>query len=827
MNSASSNQPAPQPTRRQALIRGGQTVGAAALALVGGKWLYDDQGDAGLVKSQPVSLKNYFAGIDYPASAGRLSIARDPKMNIDRMVQAAVEGLDKELGIKRFIKKGDVVLIKPNVGFERAPRFGATTNPQVVGSVIRLVRQAGAREILVADNPIEQAAACFHRSKIRQAAEREGAKVVLPAEVHFQPAQIRSQTPDPKNHEVLASWPVFWKPLAQADKVIGIAPVKDHNLCSASMGMKNWYGLFTCLLAGDSLNRRLVQRRWHNMASGYELCSEAESKYQNLAIGQRQGQYTLYSDGHVAVDFPDPYTFIPLAHFWMCQHPSPKNVLVLGGGAEGLLAEILKHPLEQVDYLEADARQIEVVKPFLEDADLQALKDSRVNVHHLDTRYFVKTQRNRFDLVIARVPEPTSALRARLFTDEFYGELRKAMTDKAVLCMTAYATPSNLTRASANYLSSIRATLRRHFPEVVIGWGDQAPVLAATAKDLYSTDPAELIRRYEERGVKSKIFLPVWFDGGTDWFEPDKLVQRTVEIDEASYSQISTDLRPAVYMQRLELWEQMAGGPEGGGGRVLRWLRSINLVQLAGLLILISAATLYFYYCRGRLDPGGRTFGMAQGTVTLSVATTGFATMALSIVWLFAFQNLYGYVYQRIGWIIAIFMGGLVVGCALLNKPARRCLQEELLADPPPSGGGSVLWRWLIIVDLLLVALSLSVPFVLPVLGSMQTTPAALLLVEIAVSIMVGLTGVLGGAAFALAGNLQIVFRRQVGSAAASVDSADHAGACAGALLTGVLLVPIFGMTATAGLLVSMKLLSAILLVWGGKLYSAQRPGPA
>ena len=56
-----------------------------------------------------------------------------------------------------------------------------------------------------------------------------------------------------------------------------------------------------------------------------------------------------------------------------------------------------------------------------------ALNDPRVSVHHVDARYFVKTQRNRYDLVIARLPEPTSALRARLYTDEFYGELRRAM----------------------------------------------------------------------------------------------------------------------------------------------------------------------------------------------------------------------------------------------------------------------------------------------------------------------------------------------------------------------------------------------------------------
>ena len=230
-------------SRREMLIRGGQTVGLSALAFVGGKWLYDSEGDAGLSFAEPERLKNYFAAIDFPAHLPRISVARGNIENCDRMLRAAIGELGGDQGISRFIKKGDVVLIKPNVGFERDPRLGATTNPDVLRGLIRLVREAGAKKVLVADNPIEQPAACFARSRIQEAAEQGGAKVILPAVVHFRSIQVRAASPDPARHEALGTWPIFWKPLAEADKVIGIAPVKDHNLCNASMSMKNWYGL--------------------------------------------------------------------------------------------------------------------------------------------------------------------------------------------------------------------------------------------------------------------------------------------------------------------------------------------------------------------------------------------------------------------------------------------------------------------------------------------------------------------------------------------------------------------------------------------------------
>ena len=587
-------------------------------------------------------------------------------------------------------------------------------------------------------------------------------------------------------------------------------------------------GLAAVLLAtlgGDALNRRLIDRRWRTIAPGYELVAETESRYQNLAIGRRADQYTLYCDGQVSGDFPDPYTFVPLAHFWLCQHPSPRTVLVLGGGAEGLLSEILRHPVEHVDYVEPDPRQIELLKPLLTEMDRQALGDPRVAVHQVDARHYIKTQSNRFDLVIARLPEPTSALRARFYTDEFYGELRRAMTARSVLCMTAAAAPTTLSAASRDYLASLRATLTRSFPHVTIGWGDPAQVLAATEAGLVTTDPAELARRYAARfpssaatadsgggrcppygrGVPSPLFDPAWFAGGTDWLAADKLAQRAAELDQARDVQISTDLRPAIYVQRLVLWEAQSSGraadrlrtmPEDG---VVARLRSVSLTRFVGALAAVGAIALVAARLRWR----SRT-GWAAGAVTVSVGTTGFATMALSIIWLFAFQSLYGYVYQRIGWIIALFMGGLVIGCVLASRRAEPAATSSRSPD--------WLWRRLIAVDGLMALLALAVPFVLPALAALQAGPAVLTLVEWCISIMVVATGVLGGAAFPLAGRLRLGFAGRAGAAAGSVVGADHAGACLGALLCGVLLVPMFGTVTTALLLAGMKLTSAVLL---------------
>jgi spermidine synthase len=378
------------------------------------------------------------------------------------------------------------------------------------------------------------------------------------------------------------------------------------------------------------------------------------------------------------------------------------------------------------------------------------------------------------------------------------------MTPDAVLCMTLAAAPGELSPASGAYLASVRATLRRHFPQVTIGWGDPAHVLAATKAGLVATDVEALAQRYSARSVDSDLFHPLLF---AEQLDPDKVRRRAEELDAVDNVEISTDLRPVVYVQRLALWDRMTGGPSG---HMIERLQAIGWIELIAALAVVASGTVIVCYLRGR-KPQQRNPWISTSAIILSVGTTGFVTMALSIVWLYAFQNLYGYVYQRIGWIIAVFMGGLVLGCWLAGWRVK--------ARPARS---RAVWRRLIGVDLLLAFLSAAVPVVLPALGAVQDTRTAFVLVEWAVLIMVAWTGLLGGAAFALAGGLQLGATGRAGAAAGQIVGADHAGACAGALITGILLVPVLGTAAAAFLLAGMKCVSAALLVAGSRSWRAR-----
>jgi uncharacterized protein (DUF362 family) len=218
-------------SRRHVLAQTAKVAaGAAAAGLLTFK-LLDPDGERGKPRERLFTLPPQGFAVERNALLPALGVATGH--DVPALVRAAVDAVG---GIGRFVRRGDVVVVKPNVAFERAAALGATTNPEVVAALVRLVREAGAKEVRVADNPIESPEACFVRSGVQRAAVEAGAIVYLPRPSDFELLEVPGAT-------WIARWPFFLRPFAGADKVIGVSPVKDHNLCRASMTTKNWYGL--------------------------------------------------------------------------------------------------------------------------------------------------------------------------------------------------------------------------------------------------------------------------------------------------------------------------------------------------------------------------------------------------------------------------------------------------------------------------------------------------------------------------------------------------------------------------------------------------------
>ncbi len=224
--------------RRRFLKRAGVAaalaVGSSWAALAPPRWplsLRDPDGNEGKPKQKIRRLPEGGYTVEAPSTAALIGVARGE--DVRAMVRAAVDAIG---GMSHYIQKGDIVVVKPNVAFERAAPLGATSNPDVLAELVQLVREAGASQVRVTDNPIEAPENCFARSGIREAADRSGARTYLPTPADFQTLNVPGA-------RLIEKWPFLWRPFQGATKVIGVAPVKDHNLCGASLTTKNWYGL--------------------------------------------------------------------------------------------------------------------------------------------------------------------------------------------------------------------------------------------------------------------------------------------------------------------------------------------------------------------------------------------------------------------------------------------------------------------------------------------------------------------------------------------------------------------------------------------------------
>ena len=149
----------------------------------------------------------------------------------EKIVKAALDALG---GIKKFISRGDIVVIKPNIGWDRTPEQAGNTNPEVVAAVVKLCFEAGARKVKVFDRPVNDPRRCYVQSGIAPAVSALGADADYVDDRKFKDMAI--------NGQALKSWPLYTD-LFEADKVINIPIAKHHGLAKLTMSMKNWMGV--------------------------------------------------------------------------------------------------------------------------------------------------------------------------------------------------------------------------------------------------------------------------------------------------------------------------------------------------------------------------------------------------------------------------------------------------------------------------------------------------------------------------------------------------------------------------------------------------------
>jgi len=136
-------------------------------------------------------------------------------------------------GMGKFVAKGDKVVIKPNIGWDRTPEMAACTNPEVVKTLVELVLEAGAKKAVVIDNTTNQAKRCYVRSGIQEAVKQAGGDMLFVDDYRVKKAALKG--------EWIKEWEILLD-VAESDKIINVPIAKHHSLCRLTLGGKNWLG---------------------------------------------------------------------------------------------------------------------------------------------------------------------------------------------------------------------------------------------------------------------------------------------------------------------------------------------------------------------------------------------------------------------------------------------------------------------------------------------------------------------------------------------------------------------------------------------------------
>ncbi|MFH1564223.1 MAG: hypothetical protein ABIF11_12540 [Nitrospirota bacterium] len=562
-------------------------------------------------------------------------------------------------------------------------------------------------------------------------------------------------------------------------------------------------GIF--LRVPDYLQRFSQKLQW----KGYNLIQSQDSIYGNIAVTQEGNQYSFYESGLPVFSVPDKASSEQLIHFPMVMHPDPKHILIIGRGVSGGLTEILKYPKTKVHYVELDPMLIDLAKNYLSQEDLASL--NKCQVHLMDGRLFVKRQAclatdKKFDLIMVNLPDPGTTQLNRFYTKEFFKEIKGILNPNGVFSLGITSDENYLSEELKNFNGCIYKTLKEVFAAVIIVPGSHLLFFASPKQEILTYNTEVLSQRFTDRKIQTTYLDKYYFSYR---LFPDRItfVKQALETYKGP---VNTDFEPRAYFYDLVFWATQF---YPNVRTFFNWCSKINLLAITGLIVVLLIGYLLISKKRPQF---------IRNSIPISIMTTGYISSALVTILIFGFQVLYGYVYHRIGMIIASFMLGLVLGTLWMNQRLARMgnttPSPPLLRGnytPAPSQEGI---RTFAKIEFFCIIYSFILPMILFLISNLKTQTGIFIGVELLFPILTMITGFFVGAEFPLGnklylGEASLENSHQVGKVAGLLYGFDLFGACLGGLLSTIIFIPILGIFQTCFICGLLKLASLGLVV--------------
>ena len=450
-----------------------------------------------------------------------------------------------------------------------------------------------------------------------------------------------------------------------------------------------------------------------------------------------------------------------------------------------MIHEILKYPVERVDYVELDPLHLKLVQKFSTPLTRSELSDQRVRIHYIDARFFIKKTQDRFDIIFIGLPAPQELQTNRLFSFEFFSLAKEKMSPDGII---AFTLPGSLTYISPELRDlngCILDTLKSVFRSVRIIPGDANLYLASNSSQLEKVTTEEVTKRLEWRKIKTTLFSKSYLEfrlheRWEKWFL--QAMERKVIL-------INSDFRPIGVFLSLSYWNALFSPYLA---TIFRWLEGISLWISIAFMTFFTLLMAILFIKRPHLS---------RHSIPYVIFTTGITGMIFNLAVIFIFQTFYGYLYYQIGLLIAIFMFGVALSSLLITRRLKRIKKDSLL---------------LLKMEISITLFSFLFPYIFAIPIHYLEKTAVSLLVYLVFLIMSFLSGAWIGLQFPLATKIFLTAPSKGGTfghTAGLLYGADLSGGFLGGLFGGILLLPILGLKESCFMMAMIKMSSLTLLL--------------
>ena len=508
--------------------------------------------------------------------------------------------------------------------------------------------------------------------------------------------------------------------------------------------------VFLVLLWNTSfLDRRLTMLNHPN------LMESNDSPYGRITVTRLHNQISVFENDALAFETEGTESEY-FCHLTALQHPNPKDVLILGGGIEGLVREMLKYTPRRIDYIELNPVLFQLTIHHLPDDIRESLGNPNVRIVFADPRRYLK-ESGSYDLILVGMPQPSSGQTNRFYTREFFEQCRGKLKHGGILGFRLHTAENLWTVPLARRNTSIYRALQSVFPETLFLPGSTNVVTASNAS--LPESPEIMFRRLQNRQPSTRLISKSYIE----YLFTNDRYYKIRDLLHREHAPANTDVRPVCYPYAIIIW-------------LSQFYPRIALVDpfsvidrgfLKSSWVWFSGIGFIIFLLVIRFRPTLRR--------VIVVAAAGFMGMVLETILILYYQVTHGVLYQDIGILMMSFMAGLGTGAMAIHKE----MSDTLDHRPYERLYG--------------MGLLTGFCFLCAFTGITLTMGISVGLVPI--SILLGASGFAVGGIFAYASLHEVENQQKV---IPPLYAADLIGGCVGCLLGSLIFIPLAGMDVTA-----------------------------